>query len=61
MNGGESAEHMGRLDSGGHGLQGSLLVVLLLLVSGWSGMASLEHDDISELSPEKVFWVEARA
>ena len=51
---------MGRLDRGGHGLQGSLLVVLLLLVSGWSGMASLQPDEISELSPEKVFWVEAR-
>ena len=60
MNGRVSAKHMGGLDSGGHGLQGSLLVVLLLLVSGWSGMASLQPDEISELSPEKVFWVEAR-
>ena len=61
MNGRVSAKHMGGLDSGGHRLQGSLLVVLLLLVSGWSGMASLQPDEISELSPEKVFWVEARA
>jgi len=61
MNRSESAHYMDRQGSTRFSLFTPVFVVLTLLFSGWSGMASLEHDDISELSPEKVFWVEARA